>query len=168
MHARWAGRWPELLPGGAPVLPVLPVPAPGAGSEFELGQLRSFVALAFADELVADPSLLTAFAEHFGPDDDVTLAIYAPDGNPATVEQELGQAISAAGIDDALCPDLLAIATPGSSETELQLTRCADAVFSNREGTSAFSGLPWFGASELDDLRSAAHPSVGTPELVSR
>jgi GT2 family glycosyltransferase len=161
MHARWGGRWPELLPGGAPVLPE---PEPDPEPQFEIGQLRSYVALAFADELVADPALLAAFADHFGPDDDVTLAIYAPDGDPSTVERELGQAITTAGIDDALCPDLLAIATPGSSETELQLARCADAVLSNRKSSAAFADLPWFGAGDLDDLRGAAIPA-GAPEL---
>lgn len=161
MHKRWGGHWPESLPGGAPVLPAS-APEP----ELELGHLRSFVALAFADELVANPELLAAYAEHFGPDDEITLVIYAPDGDPVVVEQELGHAIATAGIEDARCPDLLAIATPASSETELQLGRCAHAVFSNRPGKTPFTSSPWFGSSDLDHLRSAALPAIAG-ELVS-
>jgi hypothetical protein len=143
------------------------LPAAARNPELEFGELRSFVALAFADELVANPELLTAFAEQFGPDDDVTLAIYAPDRDPATVAEELGQAIAAAGIEDAQCPDLLAISTPGSAETALQLGRCADAIFSNRTNGAPFDHLTWFGSSDLDQLRAAALPTVGTVELVS-
>jgi GT2 family glycosyltransferase len=161
MHERWGGRWPELLPGGAPLLPAA-APKP----ELEFGALRRFVALAFADELVANPELLTAFAEQFGPDDDVTLAIYAPDRDPATVELELGRALTTAGIEDALCPDLVAIATPSSAETELQLVRCSDAVFSDRTSDAPFVHLTWFRSNELEELRSAALPAVGTGELV--
>jgi GT2 family glycosyltransferase len=164
MHERWRGHWPEELPGGAPVLPT---PAAAADPELELGQLRGFVALAFADELIANPELLAAFADHFGPDDDVTLTIYAPDGNPAVVEQELVQAIKAAGVDDARCPDLLALATPGSPETELKLASSADAIFSNREPAAPFDRLLWCGASELDDLREVALPTSGVTALVS-
>ncbi|HWB23113.1 MAG TPA: glycosyltransferase [Gaiellaceae bacterium] len=163
MHTRWHGRWPEQLPGGAPVLPEPPAPEPA----LEVGQLRSFVALAFADELIANPGLLAAYADHVGPDDEITLAIYAPDQDPATVERELSAAIAAAGIDDARCPDLLAIATPGSPETEFQLAGSADAIFSNRETGSPFEQLAWFGMNDLSELRGLALPIVGAPELVS-
>ncbi len=161
MHERWGGRWPEALPGGAPMLPVAE-----RGAELELGQLRSFVALAFADELIANPELLAAFAEQFGADDDLTLAIYAPDRDPAVVAEELGRAIKEAGIEDAQCPDLLAISTPGSPDTELQLGRRADAIFSNRTSRAPFHHLTRFGPNDLDELRRAALPTAGTAELV--
>ena len=161
MHERWRDRWPEELPGGAPALPP-PAPKP------ELSQARSFVALAFADELIARPELLAAYADHFGPDDDVTLTIYAPDQDPAAVEQALVRAISEAGIEDAQCPDLLAIATPASSETESQLASSADAIFSNRRNGTPFESLRWFGSDDLGELRRTALPTLDTAALVSR
>jgi GT2 family glycosyltransferase len=166
MQERWNGRWPAALPGGAPVLPGRDVqPAP------EISDLRSFVSLAFADELVIHPELLTAYAECFGPDDDVTLAIYAPDRNPATVEQELGRALATAGVDDARCPDLLAISAPRSDKTELRLAESADAVFSNLDSKSPFADLPRFGSKDVGELRRMVDGSVtgvGAAEHVPR
>jgi hypothetical protein len=55
--------------------------------------VRGFVVLALADDLLADPSLLARYAETFGADDDVTLAIETP---PALIDR-LGEA--AAGVE---------------------------------------------------------------------
>ena len=60
---------------------------------------RTRAVLAFADELVADPSLLAAWSAAFDGSDDVTLVIYAPDWSRSARATSLGPAVARAGLD---------------------------------------------------------------------
>jgi hypothetical protein len=100
-----------------------------------LQDARRIAILAFADELIADPSLLRAYGAAVSADDDATLVIVAPDPEP------LVDAVSAAGLDGDRSPDLLAVDTEPAG---------ADAVFSRRE----HGALPRFDDAALDGLRA--------------
>jgi hypothetical protein len=66
---------------------------------------RAFAALAFAEELIADPALLEAWGETFSAFDDATLVIHAPqDEIPPLIA-----AIARAGLEGEDAPDLMAI-----------------------------------------------------------
>lgn len=147
MRERWDGRWPAALPGGAPVSGTVVERIEGA---------RGFAVLAFADELIADPSLLAAYATAFGPDDDATLVIYAPDSAPGVVEQTLGRALAAAGIDESGCPDLIAVSAPSAPAAQSHLARAVDAVFTRREIGGPFDRLPRYDADGLAALSRRA------------
>src|SRR3954452_11403304 len=54
---------------------------------------RAFVTVAYVPEVAAAPELLDAYASVFGPEDDATLVLYAPDGDPATVAATLEPAL---------------------------------------------------------------------------
>jgi GT2 family glycosyltransferase/glycosyltransferase involved in cell wall biosynthesis len=66
---------------------------------------RRFAVLAAAADLVADPSLLTAYGARFTSADDATLVVHGP----STVLPELESAIAAAGLDGDTAPDMLAL-----------------------------------------------------------
>jgi glycosyltransferase involved in cell wall biosynthesis len=115
---------------------------------------KSFVGLAFADELVADPTLLAAWAQAFDGDDDATLAIYAPDGDAAAVEAALVAALTQAGLaldDDR---DMAAIVAPATPDLEAAIARGVGAICSRSRGPRCFGGLP--SADEPAALRALA------------
>jgi hypothetical protein len=66
---------------------------------------RSFATLAFADELVDTPEMLTAYAQCFSADDDATLVVL---GEPDQIA-ELGTALETLGLDGEDGPDMLAM-----------------------------------------------------------
>jgi hypothetical protein len=115
---------------------------------------RSFVGLAFADELVADPALLAEWAQAFDGDDDATLAIYAPDGDAAAVQAALAGALTAAGLSLDDERDMAAIVAPATPELEAAIARNVGAVVSRVRGPRCFGGLPFADASE--ELRGLA------------
>jgi hypothetical protein len=98
---------------------------------FEAEPPRSFTALAFADELIADATLLEAWGATFSAFDDATLVIHAPqDAVPALVG-----AIERAGLDGGDAPDLMAIdADPGAL--------AVDAIFSREAREGLLPGVP--------------------------
>ena len=59
--------------------------------------LRSFVTLAFADELVESPELLAAYGQAFSHEDDATLLIALPQENTGAVIERLEAAVAAMG-----------------------------------------------------------------------
>src|SRR5437763_1542271 len=92
---------------------------------------RSFVALAFADELLEHPELLADYGRAFGADDDATLAILAPGADGAQVAAALG---------------------PNAS---------IDAVYSRRAPIQPFAGLPHTGdPAELRRALAPAAPAL--------
>jgi hypothetical protein len=99
-----------------------------------LEDARRVAILAFADELIADPSLLRAYGSVISGADDATLVIVTADPGA------LLPAVAAAGLDDDGSADLLAVeAAPAG----------VDAVFSRRE----HGGLPRYDETSLDGLR---------------
>ena len=85
---------------------------------------RRFAALAFADELVAQPSLLVEYARTFSHEDDATLVVHIPSSDTGP----LSRAIDESGLD----ADVLAVV--GAADED-ELRRRVDAVYTR--GTAA-------------------------------
>jgi len=100
---------------------------------------RGRVLLAFADELVSEPSLLDTYAAAYGADDDVTLAIRTG-GLDGDTERALMQAAAAAGLEGPGAPDLLALPalTP---EQEGILARQAEGALTRRAPAAPFDAV---------------------------
>jgi len=96
---------------------------------------RKVTVLAYGDELVADPALLSSYGDAFGAQDDVTLVIATDD--PAT----LSGAVLAAGLDSDASPDMLAVTAAPA---------VVDAVFSRR----AVGAAPRFDDTTVPALRA--------------
>jgi glycosyltransferase involved in cell wall biosynthesis len=114
-------------------------------------EVRAFTTVALADEVVADPALLAAYGAVFGPGDDATLVIYAPDADAAELGERLGAALAEASLEGDDSPDMLALAGPSAL---LAIERVAGAVLSST--ADALPQLPRFEASGLEALRALA------------
>jgi glycosyltransferase involved in cell wall biosynthesis len=121
-----------------------------------LPPVRDFAVLAFAQELVEQPELLAAYGSAFTADDDATLVIYAPGWDDERAGHEILSALGSAGIDEAACADLLAVAIPPDPDEETHLARQVHAVLSNRATAMPFGDRPTFAASNVPDLRALA------------
>lgn len=110
-------------------------PQPVAGA-------RSFTALAFADELLADPHLLAGYGAEFAGGDDATLVIVAPQAGP-----ELLAAVSAAGLDGDDAADLLAVPEPAPA---------VHALYTRRPAPPGLARVPRFDDSSVRELRALA------------
>ncbi len=117
---------------------------------------RSHAVLAFADELVNDPSLLNAWAQTFTGADDVTLVIYAPGWSEQDAGARLGAAVEAAGLGTEDAADLMAVATTPTPALEAQLAAGASAVLTGRAVRAPFTALPAVGADALPGLQVPA------------
>ena len=102
---------------------------------------RTRAVLAFADEVVSDPSLLAAWSDAFDGSDDITLVIYAPDWSPERAGDGLGPAVARAGLDSEDAADLLALATPATVALEASLARGASAVLTAHSARPPFAAL---------------------------
>ena len=102
---------------------------------------RTRAVLAFADEVVSDPSLLAAWSDAFDGSDDITLVIYAPDWSPERAGDSLGPAVARAGLDSEDAADLLALATPATVALEASLARGASAVLTAHSPRPPFAAL---------------------------
>jgi glycosyltransferase involved in cell wall biosynthesis len=106
-----------------------------------LGGARRFAALAFAEELAAEPELLRGYGERFGAADDATLVIYAPGWSEEELGARLAPALELAGLDGEDGADLLAVAVDDPVAAEPALASGVSALFSRRQA-AAFAGLP--------------------------
>jgi glycosyl transferase family 2 len=145
--------------GLVPQLEAFPLPAPRpvgkrAGAP-DASALNSFVTVACAVEVVADPALLTAYAESFGADDDATLVLYAPDGGDGDLVERLVETIAAVGMDGTDGPAMIALNVP-RTEGDDALLRRAHAVLSDGPGPPGLTSLPWFGVGSVGSLRAWA------------
>ncbi|HEX5145647.1 MAG TPA: glycosyltransferase, partial [Conexibacter sp.] len=118
----------------------------GAGA---LDGARGFVAAASADELIAAPALLRAWADAFAPGDDATLAIVTAEQDLAAVHARLADALNAAGLDADGEHDLALVLAPAGAPAETALAREAHALL-----TAA-------GAPAIADRALAGHPRAG-------
>jgi glycosyltransferase involved in cell wall biosynthesis len=98
---------------------------------------RSFATLAFADELVETPEMLTAYGERFTGADDATLVVL---GDAHEIEA-LGGALEAAGLAGEDGPDMLAIDRGAAAAVATQV----HAVYSRRPRTGMLSPAPLVG-----------------------
>ncbi len=151
LRSRWDGKF-ATPPWGSPEEDRL---------EVTLDGVRSFAALAFADELVAHPEILRTYTEAFGDGDDASLVIYAPGRQPAEIAGALGQAMRQAGIQEAGCPDLLVVAAEGGREGEAALAGAVDAVYTRRNRDGSFVGLDHFDDGRVANLRLLAERRWG-------
>jgi predicted O-methyltransferase YrrM len=117
-------------------------------------ELRSFVVLAFADEVTAEPELLAEYGRRFGADDDATLAILGEGETADDVAAGLAPALAAAGLDGDRSPDLLAVPLAGDPRVEVYLRRRAHAVLSTRHDPRAAPDS--FGVASAAELRTRA------------
>jgi len=106
---------------------------------------RRRVALAFADELIADIALLEAWANAFDGRDDITLLIHTAEAET----ERLIDAVTAADLDRADGPDLVAM------QADAATLASVDAIFSRvvRDGLGAFA--PRYDDGSLHELAGA-------------
>jgi hypothetical protein len=97
-------------------------------------EARRFVALAFAADLVADPSLLALYLEPFDADDETTLAILVRPWEGDLV-QPLTALVRAAGGDAAGAPDITVFTVAPGSFGEATLRWSVDAVILSDDAT---------------------------------
>jgi SAM-dependent methyltransferase len=117
---------------------------------------RRFVTLCFAADVLAEPSLLAAYAKHFSADDDATLVIYAPNVEVGAAGAALETLVGQIGLDGPDSADMLALSYPMRAPDESALALAVDAVLALRPPWGAFSGIPWTHAGNLDELRKLA------------
>jgi hypothetical protein len=145
----------------APVT-VLPKPAaPAPVPVVSTTPAASFTTIAFADDLVADPGLLTGYVRQFTRADTATLAIYAPDWDEAQVGIELSRIVASSGIAAEELPDLVVLVVPRNADTEARLASGASAVLATSALREPFAKLPRFDAGQLPSLKSAADSALG-------
>lgn len=123
-----------------------------------LENTRTLAVLAFADELVADPMALAAYAAAFREGDDATLVIYAPDRTQAQLVPALLQVLEAAGVPADAGPDILALAAPAGEAAERALADRVCAVYSRRPAAGAFGTLPRYDLTQVARLRNLVVP----------
>ncbi len=117
---------------------------------------RARAVLAFADELVADPSLLAAWSAAFDGSDDITLVIYAPGWSSERAGESLGPVVAQAGLDGDDAADLLALATPATVALEASLARGASAVLTAHAPRPPFAALARVDGATVATLAQAA------------
>jgi hypothetical protein len=119
-----------------------------------LAGARRFVTLAFAEELLADPALLAAYAAQFDGCADATLAIDASTLTPAAAEQALGSLVAELGLDADDSAHLLAVLGPIDAAVRERLPETADALLTRRPRPAP--AAPAFGPGQTGALRSQA------------
>src|SRR5439155_25301814 len=107
-------------------------PAPPAG--------RTVV---FADDLLARPELLHAYADSLAPGRDSELVIYAPDADPAEAGAKVSALLAEHSVDDRGL-DMTLLAVP-AAEGHAAVARSAQALLTERPAPPAFAALPTVG-----------------------
>jgi hypothetical protein len=110
-----------------------------------LDPTRRVTTVAFADELVANPALLSAYAAAVGPQDDATLILFAPGLDAHDLLALAERAVEAAGLDENALPDVLLTPLPGAPEVDRVLAERADAVLSEWPPVGRLGALPRWG-----------------------
>jgi hypothetical protein len=118
--------------------------------------LRGFATVAFADELVADPALLAAYAEHFSDDDDATLIVWAPAWTPDEAITRLSAAIEQASAGREVDADVLVEAGDQAEAKREVLAERADAVLTRRPLPDFLSACQAFAPGAAGELRGLA------------
>lgn len=117
---------------------------------------RGFMVLALADEILERPELLVRYASRFGPDDDVTLVLWAPGLGEPQAEEMARAAIRAGGTNGSSLTHWMAFAQANSQEAERYLAGRAHALLSEWPAVGTLARLPRFGAADVDGLWSLA------------
>ena len=135
-------------PGGADPAGAAERPQPSP----DLDDARGFITLCFASDILADPSLLRAYAARVAGSDDATLVIYAPRVDPVAAGAILTALVTQLGLGGEDSPDMLALPYPGAAPDEAALAAGVDAVLAHRPPWGAFAGLAWLHPGNLDEL----------------
>lgn len=143
----------RLHPLDAPNVPIANAIAVPAGSPVLLNALtgseaRSFVTVAYLDEVLDRPELLAAYGGAFGEDDDATLVIHAGDDGAAAALGRLAAIVEELGLDG---PDMLALAHP-AAVIDAPLSHAATAVLSERPARDGYDARPHFAAGDVPAL----------------
>jgi SAM-dependent methyltransferase len=120
-----------------------------------LAEARRFVTLCFAQDLLADPRILGAYAQHFTDADDATLAIYAPDVDVQLASRALSELVDNAGLNGSGSPHMIGLPFKGRAD-ENALATAVDAALSFRPPWGAFTGVSWAHTGNLAELRAFA------------
>jgi glycosyltransferase involved in cell wall biosynthesis len=116
---------------------------------------RDVAVLAFADEVTADPALLSAWAREFDARDDVTLVIFAPGWSEEQAMSRLGPAVAAAGLEPDDAADLLALALPVSEQADARLAGGCKAILTRQPQKPPFDTHPTVDDASVASLRTA-------------
>jgi len=119
-----------------------------------LAGARRFVTLAFAEELLAHPELLAAYAAQFDGGADATLAIDASSLTPVAAERALGALVAELGLDGDGSAHLIAVLGPIDAAVRARLPESADALLTRRARPAP--AAPAFGADAVPALRAFA------------
>jgi hypothetical protein len=114
-------------------------------------ETRAAVVVAFADELIAEPGLLAAYASAVDGAADATLLIQAPVAGAQGLGEALGRAAALLGLDGPAAADLLLF--PCDDMAAL-LAAPVRAVYTRRSKPSALAAVPRVDDSDLDRLRA--------------
>jgi Glycosyl transferase family 2 len=117
--------------------------------------VRSFVTVAVADEIVRTPQLMAEYAQHFGPADDATLVLYAPDYGTGDSASRVIGVVQELGLDTDDGPDMVLVALP-AAEFDAAVQRSACAVLSDGDAPALLAHLPQYGAGAVPGLRTLA------------
>jgi hypothetical protein len=117
-----------------------------------LAGARRFVTLAYAEELVAEPQLLSAYASVIGEADDATLAVAAVGLGDDRAVKAITSAAGRVGLEIGDLPDVLLV-TQGGAATKIELERRAHAVLTRR---SPKLTAPAFGPEHVLELKALA------------
>jgi hypothetical protein len=138
----------------------LPVPRTFAG--------KAFVALAFAVDVLTDGSVVRAWHDAFGPDDDATLAILLDESDGFALP-ELVDALEAAGTTGPDAADVVLVTTREGSFEEASLRWTTDAVL-RPEGAQApplYDDRPIYAPERAGELRFLMAKQTGQTREVA-
>jgi SAM-dependent methyltransferase len=125
--------------------------APGPLDELVVERVQ---VVALAEEAIASPELLVAYASRFAAEDPVTLVLYAPAAAPNEIAGRLELALAGAGLDPDSGPDLVLLAPPSADAPAQQEVAAVMSALLTAAAVApaAFADLPRFGADALDGL----------------
>jgi Glycosyl transferase family 2 len=129
---------------------------PGAAGHHPLRDARAFVVCVPADELLRDPSLLTACARELGDLPQVTIAIDASEADPSEAAERIGALVHEAGLDADASLDLLLVTGPLDELGRARLRHGVAARVGARAGADDAGAAPGFAADRLAELRALA------------
>jgi hypothetical protein len=119
-------------------------------------QRHPFTCLGFAEELIAQPALVAAYAGAFRGTDRARLVVYAPDAEVGELSRQLEPVLASAGLDQDGAPDVEAYVVPDTADTATTLASSADALLTSRVPEPPFAGVPRFGPRQGRALRALA------------
>ena len=121
--------------------------------DLDLDESR-FAVMCFAEEVVTEPGLLTAWADEFADDPAATLVIYAKGGDEPTWTSRIEAALVAAELAQRDDVDLLLVVAGPADSLHGTRDRLSGVLTSASELPPALAGLPAGGARELGARRS--------------